>query len=386
MYDLTSPELDYIVYEETVPFFERINSIRTCYKSGIKNVLYIRRNTYNQSIRYRIDNMIEAVGLLDKWNAVGVCTFNLSMITPYLQCIDLIILHRVYYEEASEFIKKAKNLGIPVIFDVDDYVFHPKCIKVAAHSTETSKKLRNKMINQYYMMEQLCDGFLTSTSFLRDEVKKQFDKPTFYYHNFMSKTETRVSNFLFKEKNKSEWHYPIMITFLSGSPGHNKDFAVIANSISKLLSENEDVILKVIGYLDIPKSLDKHIESGQIFKKEFVPPNTLIEEIAESDLVVVPLKKNPFNDSRSEIKYFLAASVGVPVCVSPVNVYKELFADNSNYIAYSKKEWYKKIVNIIRKPFYEERKTGMYKDVMNAYSLENQMDGLETLLDAMVNI
>ncbi len=386
MNKLNELQYPYYRYKERFQIFEDIHDLIMCHDLGIKNVLFIHQDVYNQSIRYRVDNMAEAIRETDEWNAIALSVSEIQYIYPYLYMIDLIILHRVYYDEIIDFVSKSKG-KIPIIFDVDDYTFHNKCIRNAVRSTGTPYEMRKEMVEQYYKLEVLCDGISTSTLFLEDCIKKEFDKPVFYLPNFLSKTEQKIADIYFEQKinSNNSGLKPTMVTFVSGSTGHNKDFKLIRHDICKLL-KSKDTIFKVVGYLRLPDSMKKYVENGQVLIKPFTDPCSLLLEIAESDVVVVPLQSNKFSKSRSEIKYFLAASVGTPIVASPTPVYNEIAGRGHMCKLCSGGKW----LDVIRDTVSMQQNYNVSKrireEAISIYGFSTQVKNFKNILDRMVNI
>lgn len=386
MYITKALDIEYVEYRRRFYLDKRIDDLITCHNMGIKNVLYVVRNNYNQSIRYRVEHMIQAIDESENWNALMVESACLSLIIPYLDMIDVIIFHRTFYRETDFFIKECQAKDKHMFFDIDDYCFHEMCIEAAVASKKITREARKKMIDEYRKVYCECEGIIVSTPFLKNEIRKIYNGKIYLYHNFMNKEESELAEEYWNQKvNGCYEDSRFEIGYFSGSNGHDYDFALIRNALYTFMSNHGDVYLVVVGEVELPREFE-HFKD-RIERLPFMTGCQLLNQISRVDLNVVPLEKNNFNEARSEIKYFDAATVGTPSCFSNVSIYRDLLSSNDemNHLC-ENKDWLVAFEDV-----YEQRKKGLKRfessreKAYEEYKFTNQIAKLGKILDKMVN-
>lgn len=382
MYELEYIRGRYCGYSEKYNVNVRIDNLLSSYYSGLKTILYITGNFYNQSIRYRVDHVLDIIERIEDWYGLKMESINIPYIMPYLSFIDVIVFHRTYYSEVKEVVFLAKKYNIPMYFDIDDYAFHEQCLEEAIKATSVTKTKRQKMIEEYLRVEENCEAFITSNSFLKHEIEILTGKEAFVVRNFLNQEEMRVAKNYFIQKNQTDRYVPMFaMGYFSGSTGHNKDFELIADSIEHFMNIHEDTCLKVVGFLELPKNLLRYKECGRIVIKPFMDSCDLLKEIAEIDVNLIPLKINKFTQSRSEIKYFDAAIVGTISCMAPTEIYKEMIEKgNCGYVC-ENKEWEETLEKIYGQKEEMYKDFGkLYQEAESRFAFSHQKQQIEKLL------
>ena len=131
----------------------------------------------------------------------------------------------------------------------------------------------------------------------------------------MLKYSERAKANVQKEKDK------IILGYFSGSITHNSDFEMILPAIKKVMQENSNVYLKVVGELNMPKELDDL--KDRIIASPFMECKKLPELIASVDINLAPLEDTLFNAAKSENKWVEASMVGVPTIASNIGAFAE---------------------------------------------------------------
>ena len=99
-------------------YYELLNSKK-------KNVIYIKDVFDNSTFRYRTYNVMEAMMDNSKYLVTCFLVSELYSIYDLISKIDLIILQRAKWSfELESFIRVIKKHKIPVIYDMDDLIYH----------------------------------------------------------------------------------------------------------------------------------------------------------------------------------------------------------------------------------------------------------------------
>jgi glycosyltransferase involved in cell wall biosynthesis len=140
-----------------------------------------------------------------------------------------------------------------------------------------------------------------------------------------------LSNAIWEAKEQSGWmcDHRIHLGYFSGSPSHNRDFALIAGPLARLMDEDECLTLRVVGFLDgVGPDLERHrarIETVPL--QDFL---NLQREIGRVELNLVPLQDNVFTNCKSELKWFEAAAVGALTIAAPTYSFRHAIEDRGN--------------------------------------------------------
>ena len=129
------------------------------------------------------------------------------------------------------------------------------------------------------------------------------------------------------------------IGFISGTPTHNRDFALAAEAISSIMEKYPQVSLMVVGWLDLPESFSRF--ENRVVRRPYMDYLELLKFSGIMYAIIVPLEyTTAFCNAKSELKYFEQALVGVPVIASPTVPYQACITDGVNgLLAADTRQW-----------------------------------------------
>ena len=108
------------------------------------------------------------------------------------------------------------------------------------------------------------------------------------------------------------------LCFASGTPSHDRDFAVAAEAIARLFARRPEPRLVVIGHLDVRIYPCLLPFADRIEWRPPVPLLELFTHVARCDINLAPLELgNPFCEGKSAVRCLVAAAVGVPTVAAP---------------------------------------------------------------------
>lgn len=374
-------------------FIKKIQSIKFIYNTEkLKN----DSNTYNKMYSiliisgcentpaeiHRIYHLIEKLKLI-KIKYTLIPHSKLSNQNPkYLIKFDLIWIHRAASEPVIDKMVEIWNLlKIPIIYDIDDLVFDSKIIPyISAISTWSKEKIElyKETMNRYSSLIRKTNFVSSPTNFLSNYMSKHFNKPCFVIRNGLDEDTLNKLKSYKPNLNNNE---SIIIAYFSGTNTHDKDFIQCSKAIFSIMEEYSTVKLKIIGDLKIPKYFNKF--SNRIIKKELVPYKKLYKEYQDVYINIAPLEfKNPYCESKSELKYYFAAFCGIPTVASPTDSYSFAIEDSVNgFLAKNEKEWFQKLEKLIkdRKLYYKISKNCKAHS-LNTYSPTIQAEEIKEIL------
>ncbi len=314
----------------------------TC-EIGVKDVLFVNGCELSHPQRYRVDHQIEqleACGLtVDK-------IYYLNVTPDMAKFYRAIAIFRCpITEEVRELVDKAHYFNKKVFYDIDDLVIDTKytdTIKYVQQMGENEKRGYDDGVKRMGETMSLCDYCITTTPALARELRK-YGKEVFVNRNVMSEEMVKLS---LEAVEKAQKGNKVRIGYLSGSITHNPDFEMIEPAIVRIMEEFPEVELLIMGYLDLPKDLEKFSE--RIVQENYADWRNLPEIIAGLDINLAPIEKTVFNEAKSENKWTEAALCRVVTVASDFGAFREVIEDGeTGMLCKNTKDWYEKLKKLV---------------------------------------
>ena len=306
---------------------------------GVENII-------PQCTRYRVLNKAEQLrkhGFAVK--VVNLSDFQLSMAQ---NASHIIIYRSPISPELLRLCYLAKEYGKPVFFDIDDLVFDTVYTDQLSYTQgldPVKKGNYDAGVRNYGYMLENCDGAITSTNQLQEELKKYQSKVLLNRNLASDELISISSQFL---KDYSQVSDVVKIGYFSGSISHNENFELIKPAIKQLLKKYSNVQLHIVGILDIPKDM-KPFEN-QIVTHDYVDWDKLPTLISEVDINLAPLVDSIFNRAKSEIKWIEAALVKVPTVASKIGAFSDMVIDGETGLLATDDQWFDKLEALVLAP------------------------------------
>ena len=342
---------------------ERMKSLLKTAESMIPNVApamvdvcFINGCDYSvpHPIRYRVTHQREQL------EANGISTseiFYTEVREDDARCANMFIVFRCpHLDNVEKCIKKAQELGKPVFFDVDDLVIdtsYTDQLPYVQGLDEAGKQLYDDGVNRMGRTLKLCDGAITTTKALADELAK-FVPEVIINRNTASDEMRKHSNeaLEIKAKNLTEdvklssrpkivvpkrKEGEIRIGYFSGSITHNSDFEMIMEPLIAVMRRHPEVVLYIVGPLDLPEPLNEFRDRVKAFP--FMDWRKLPSLIGLVDINLAPLEDTVFNRAKSENKWVEAALVKTVTAASNVGAFAEMVEDKVTGFLCSEGQW-----------------------------------------------
>ena len=320
-------------------------------KQHYKDVLFINGCTLPHPSRYRVNHQIEQL------ESNGLCcdqVFYEKLSLEKEKYYNCFVFFRCpITDTVKEFIEKAKINNKTVIYDIDDLVFDKEYTKTIKYLKTMSKEELDLYYDGVKRMGdtlKMCDFATTTTPVLAKELGK-YVKEVYVNRNVASERMCMFSLNATKEVKREE--DKVVLGYLSGSITHNPDFELILPAIKKIMDKHEEVYLKVVGILDIPKDLDKY--KDRIITAPFTDWENLPSLIASIDINLAPIEESLFNEAKSENKWTEAALVKVPTIASEVGAFKIIKnGEDGVLVKNTEKDWFDKLEKLVTDKEYRE--------------------------------
>ncbi len=348
--DSEVPELLEFVAEETDYPVSILEDIVNKFKAVPRDqyILLIDgvENIIPQCTRYRVLNKAEQLrkhGFAVK--VVNLSDFQLSM----AQNASRIIIYRSPISpELLRLCHLAKEYGKPVFFDIDDLVFDTVYTDQLSYTqglNSVEKGNYDAGVRNYGYMLENCDGAITSTNQLQEELYK-YQSKVLLNRNLASDDLIAISSQYIKDYSQTS--DIVKIGYFSGSISHNENFELIKPAIKQLLTKYSNVQLHIVGILDIPQDM-KPFEN-QIVTHDYVDWDKLPALISEVDINLAPLVDSIFNRAKSEIKWIEAALVKVPTVASKIGAFSDVVIDGETGLLATDDQWFDKLEALVLSP------------------------------------
>ncbi|MBQ3469150.1 MAG: glycosyltransferase [Bacilli bacterium] len=363
---LTKKSAKYIYFKTT--------AVKRKYDRGFKDILFVNGCSLPHPQRYRVVHQIEQL------EAYGISCDKIYYTDLKL---DNLRYYRgfVFYRcpiipEVENFIKVAKENNKTIFYDIDDLVFDVKDtnkLKVVQEMSKEERDLYNDGVLRMGKTLDLCEYGIASTERLQTEMGKHL-KEVFVNRNVASEEMIKYSEEALKntERDKDK----VVLGYLSGTITHNDDFKMIMPSIIDVLKKYDNVYLKIVGLLDLPKEMEE--VKDKVLTSPFVDWKELPKLIRSIDINLAPLEDSIFNEAKSENKWTEAALVKIPTIASNVGAFKQVIEDGiTGVLCSNKKDWDQGLERLISDQEYrEEIANNAYQEVTEKHTTVKSGKGI----------
>jgi|GEM_PF-1188950 len=278
--------------------------------------------------RYRCHNAAEQLSL--QGIDALVTTIGDRDVPDLVSRYDVLLLHRVADVDVTEaLVEQARLAGITVLMDVDDLVFDPDAaayIDALRWMDAADRALFLDGIEGCRRCLLLCDGALVTTEALAGAVRR-LGKRAWVHRNSPSLELLRLSDEARRTRPPADGR--VVVGYASGTRTHNRDFALVAPALERLLAERPEVDLWILGVLDLDERWTRW--GGRVRRLPRVPWRELPGLLARLDVNLAPLEaNNAFCEAKSELKYLEAGAVAVPTVASDVGAFRHAIRDGDN--------------------------------------------------------
>ncbi|NTW15209.1 MAG: glycosyltransferase family 4 protein [Candidatus Moranbacteria bacterium] len=312
------------------------------------------------SARYRTRHVGE--GLLRNGISSSVTVQDNPLLASYADKFSVFVLHRVLFTPSvAKLVGRVKAQGKAIVFDTDDLVFDPKYLEHMDY-WRVMNALERKLYEHGVGGEILADPYVTvataSTSFIADKLR-EYGKTVYVVPNRLPDSDLEVIGTLLPERRArigaARKTDTVTLSYFSGSLGHDKDFATVTEPLLSLLSRYPQLRLLLVGPLSIDPRFDAF--SDRIERMHYVPREKHFGNIARSDIVIAPLEiGNPFCEGKSELKFFEAGALEVPIVAAATRPFREAITDGTDgFVASTAGEWEAKLESLIVDPELRKR-------------------------------
>lgn len=339
--DLVSPAKYADPWNASFP--ERLRALA----SGKIRVAYFYEKADNSTFRYRIYNMVQVLNANDPLVSASYFFLDdLHRLGEIADTADILVICRARYNDhvnhlVTAFRKRRKR----ILFDVDDLVFNTDYAHLILSTLD--QNVCDQTTWDYWFSYcgrigatlKLCDAAITTNEYLAQQIIEFANVPVSVVPNFANREQLDISDQIFavKQSRPPAENDLIHLGYFSGSPSHNRDFAIVVPALEAVLEDNPRVGVVIAGYIKAGAALSRFGNRVKWFPfHDFINLQRLIGAV---EVNLIPLQFNVFTNCKSDLKYFEAAIVGTPSIASPVYVYSRVIRHEENGYLSQAHQW-----------------------------------------------
>jgi glycosyltransferase involved in cell wall biosynthesis len=325
-------------------------------REAAPRVLFVSGEDHTPGNVYRVERYAaaaRALGYEADWKAA-------APVGPAdLDGARVVVLWRVPHgAHVQGIIDYAHERGATVVFDVDDLMFRPEMAVVdiidGIRSQKFSELQTQAFFTQIGRTLKACDVVTCPTDELAHHARLM-GRPAYVLPNGFDADSHALSR-----RARRDWldtgDELLRIGYAGGSRTHQRDFAVAAPAIARVLHENPQARLTIFRDPSSGEGLVLMDEfpafadlADRIEWRDMVPLAALPTELARFAVNIAPLEAdNPFCEAKSELKFFEAALAGVPTIASPSGPFRRAIEDGvTGFLAADEDAWHAALTTLL---------------------------------------
>ncbi|CAG9255576.1 hypothetical protein PUN4_240021 [Paraburkholderia unamae] len=324
-----------------------------------ESILFVSSEPDTPGHLYRVARYAEAArrnGFHADWVRADQLAGRLDELDSY----DILIIWRAPWSLAiDQAVQSMHARGRRIVFDVDDLMVDPSIANTKLIDGIRTQSLDADGVRAFY--EQVRRTMLAAHVCFATTQELAFHmrwagKPTHVLRNGFDQPTHNLSRWAARRWKQSRSDELVRIGYAGGSRTHQRDFAVAAQAIAKVLSENVNCRLVLFRTVDGAPLVDVDefpalaAFEDRIEWRLMQPLSELPKEMARFDINIAPLEfGNPFCEAKSELKFFEAALVNVPTVASPTGPFRRAIEHGrTGYLAATADDWYSHLTTLVR--------------------------------------
>ncbi len=257
-----------------------------------------------------------------------------------MQTATHLLLYRVAMTPVvAGYLVEARRLGLVLAYDIDDPIFDAETYRANRNLETLSDAERDNLLasaDLHLEVMRECQFQFVSTRGMAERVNAVLGVEAAVWPNVVDAEAVQLAAQYSGQPPPAREE--TVLAYMSGSRAHDRDFESVAPVLAELLEANSTLVLMLVGYVEVPPSLQKH--SARLRRIPFGNYHEYFAALSRAQLVVVPLLIDSFNACKSAIRFYEAALLGIPVVASRVGQFSDVIEHGEDgYLAASAEEW-----------------------------------------------
>ena len=302
-----------------------------------RNVLVIADTSMQQHALFRADQKkaaLEKHGYKVSVISIADRTACMSLLQS---CSAAVFYHVSYADQAVEYYKEARRLGVRIIYDSDDLLFSEEAVSAMAENSSLSaeqKALVSEKAKSYREAMLQADENWFSTKALCDLADREYGIKGIFVPDCIPEELSRTAAEFPGERRENR---TIKILCACAFP-HARVPAQVHDALETVLAGKEHVQLVLLG--DAEFDCSKQEIKRKIRKIGMTEPEDYYYPVSQCDIAVLPTESDVFSRAGSCIKYIEASVYSIPAVCSDAYELPSAARNGVNcFIARNRDEW-----------------------------------------------
>lgn len=304
------------------------------------------------SVRYRCYNPAE---VMREHGVIADVVAQQKFRDEFIDLYDGFVFHRPYGGDAGLFawMAQIERAGKIAFADYDDLIFAPDYAlqsSIYLNKVRTEVQTKGIFLNSFRGLK-IFKNFTVSTEPLKRHILALMpDANVHVIPNGLSENFVRS----FDEKKVDpgqklrQEHY--IISYLSGTASHNRDFASITDMLGSILSTHKQYRLAIAGPLEL---LQDDLPRNSYFRLPYREYRDFFSNISSAFINIAPLSAdNAFNECKSGLKFFESGIWGVPTIATPIADFQRFKTSDGLLLPEDIEGWRKLLIDLLDHDFY----------------------------------
>lgn len=350
------------------------------------SVLLVVEESIPQCFRYRVQQKLELLDALE-WRSEWLSWRDLAETREKIHFYDVIIFYRVPgFTDVINIMKYAASLNKIMIYDLDDLIFDEQRLAekfrgATGQLPEGEQKAMLQGASLYRQAIETCSYALASTPVLAEEMTQIVGEGICsVFPNTLD--EGLLAHASAPPVPRSDEFVDIF--YGSGTKTHDEDFAIIAPILSRILEENDNARLIIVGHLTIPATM--YAYTDRIRTLPIMPFDSYLTVLSQAKICIAPLELGFFADCKSEIKWIESSLFNIPCVVSATRTYREVIDDGvDGCLAKDQHQWYEALDRLVKNPEYRQSMgLAANKKVLHYYGVESMSHKFSDIINQYI--
>jgi len=238
-----------------------------------------------------------------------------------------------------------RQMGAILVADYDDLIFGNEDFALASSIVKNGSLSEEKAIAAFRSNLAALyqfDKVTTSTEPLAARVR-EFNSaadvrvaPNFIPESVLSMQKANCTHFLRRAETT--------IGYFAGTKSHDKDFPIVEAALHRVLCENSDLRLLIVGPVAVPRCIAAMPNVNIASVVDYLRLPSLMSMCSK---VIAPLEGSYFNDCKSRVKFLEAALSGCQLIATPIPD-MQVIGNDHLLLAQSTDDWYEMLSHPLR--------------------------------------
>jgi len=301
----------------------------------------------------RVEHPVAAL-VAEGWDASWLPVSHPAVLARVAEA-DMVVTFRAAWDDRlAEVARVCARQRMPLVYDVDDLIFDPilmanGSLAVLAALPDHDRRQFIAAADGHRRMLERCSAAVLSTRPLAAAAGLLCPRTRVLPNSLGPDLEDAAAVARDKVPKTSAADGRPRLVFASGTPSHDRDFAVAAEGVARLFARRPEPKLVLVGFVDAALYPCLRPFADRIETRPLVALAELFAELARCDINLAPLELgNPFCECKSAVRCLFAAAVGVPTVASPTEPLCEaIIAEETGLLAMDAADWDRQVGRLV---------------------------------------